>query len=121
MPYAIVIHAFPRTDLPLAHAQGKILHGLFYEFLQNASAAKGDEVHSVEGLKPFSTALLLNERQRRAEFIRAGEEVKIRFTFLGRFALSAAGALFLVYSRPEFRSGAHGADCRAYSQYAAKR
>jgi CRISPR-associated endoribonuclease Cas6 len=55
---------------------------LFYELLQNASAAKGDEVHSVEGLKPFSTALLLNERQRRAEFIRAGEEVKIRFTFL---------------------------------------
>jgi CRISPR-associated endoribonuclease Cas6 len=82
MPYAIVIHAFPRTDLPLAHAQGKILHGLFYELLQQASAAKGDEVHGVEGLKPFSTALLLNERQRRAEYIRAGEEVKIRFTFL---------------------------------------
>jgi CRISPR-associated endoribonuclease Cas6 len=82
MPYAIVIHAFPKTDLPLGHAQGKILHGLFYELLQKASAAKGDEVHSTEGLKPFSTALLLNERQRRAEHIRAGEEVKIRFTFL---------------------------------------
>lgn len=82
MPYAIVMHAFPRTNLPLAHAQGKILHGLFYELLQNASAAKGDEVHSAEGLKPFSTALLLHERQRRAEYIRAGEEVKIRFTFL---------------------------------------
>jgi CRISPR-associated endoribonuclease Cas6 len=82
MPYAIVIHAFPRTDLPLAHAQGKILHGLFYELLQKASAAKGDEIHSAEGLKPFSTALLLNERQRRAEFIRTGEEVKVRFTFL---------------------------------------
>ncbi len=82
MPYAIVIHAFPRTDLPLAHAQGKILHGLFYELLQNASAAKGDEVHSTEGLKPFSTALLLDERQRRAEHIRAGEELKVRFTFL---------------------------------------
>jgi len=82
MPYAIVIHAFPRTNLPLVHAQGKILHGLFYELLQNASAAKGDEVHGVKGLKPFSTALLLNERQRRAESIRAGEEIKIRFTFL---------------------------------------
>lgn len=82
MPYALVIHAFPRTNLPLVHAQGKILHGLFYELLQNASAAKGDEVHSTEGLKPFSTALLLNERQRRAEYIRAGEEVTIRFTFL---------------------------------------
>lgn len=82
MPYAIVIHAFPRTDLPVAHAQGKILHGLFYELLQNASASKGDEVHSAEGLKPFSTALLLSERQRRAEAIRAGEELKIRFTFL---------------------------------------
>src|SRR5215471_11277748 len=82
MPYAIVIHAFPRTNLPLVHAQGKILHGLFYELLQKASAAKGDEVHSTEGLKPFSTTLLLNERQRRAEYIRAGEEVKIRFTFL---------------------------------------
>jgi len=31
MPYAIVIHAFPKTDLPLAHAQGKLLHGLLYE------------------------------------------------------------------------------------------
>jgi CRISPR-associated endoribonuclease Cas6 len=82
MPYAIVIHAFPRTDLPIAHAQGKILHGLFYELLQKASEAKGDEVHSVAGLKPFSTALLLSERQRRAEYIRAGEELKIRFTFL---------------------------------------
>lgn len=82
MPYAIVIHAFPRTDLPLAHAQGKILHGLFYELLQKASFAKGDEVHSAEGLKPFSTALLLNERQRHAEHLRAGEELKIRFTFL---------------------------------------
>jgi CRISPR-associated endoribonuclease Cas6 len=82
MPYAIVIHAFPRTDLPLAHAQGKILHGLFYELLQKASAVKGDEVHSSEGLKPFSTALLLSERQRRAESIRAGEELKIRFAFL---------------------------------------
>lgn len=82
MPYAIVIHAFPRTDLPLAHAQGKILHGLFYELLQNASAAKGDEVHSIDGLKPFSTALLLSDRQRRAEYLRAGEELKIRFTFL---------------------------------------
>lgn len=82
MPYAIVIHAFPRTDLLLAHAQGKILHGLFYELLQKASAAKGDEVHSAEGLKPFSTALLLNERQRHAEYLRAGEELKIRFTFL---------------------------------------
>ena len=82
MPYAIVIHAFPRTDLPLAHVQGKILHGVFYELLQKASAAKGDEVHSVEGLKPFSTALLLTERQRRAESIRTGEELKIRFTFL---------------------------------------
>lgn len=82
MPYAIVIHAFPRTDLPLAHAQGKILHGLFYELLQKASAAKGDEIHSTEGLKPFSTALLLNERQRRSDCIRAGEELKVRFTFL---------------------------------------
>jgi len=82
MPYAIVIHAFPRTDLPLAHAQGKILHGLFYELLQKASAVKGDEVHSTEGLKPFSTALLLNERQRRSEYLRAGEELKVRFTFL---------------------------------------
>jgi len=82
MPYAIVIHAFPKTDLPLAHAQGKILHGVFYELLQKASTAKGDEVHSVAGLKPFSTALLLTERQRRAEYIRAGEEMKIRFTFL---------------------------------------
>jgi len=82
MPYAIVIHAFPRTDLPVAHAQGKILHGLFYELLQKASIAKGDEVHSIAGLKPFSTALLLTERQRRAEAIRAGEELKIRFTFL---------------------------------------
>src|SRR5581483_8260035 len=82
MPYAIVIHAFPRTDLPLMHAQGKILHGLFYELLQQASAVKGDEVHRTEGLKPFSTALLLSERQRRAESIRAGEELKIRFTFL---------------------------------------
>lgn len=82
MPYAIVIHAFPKTDLPVAHAQGKILHGLFYELLQNASAAKGDEVHDTAGLKPFSTALLLSERQRRAESICAGEEVKIRFTFL---------------------------------------
>lgn len=82
MPYAIVIHAFPRTDLPLAHAQGKVLHGLFYELLQKASDAKGDEVHSVEGLKPFSTALLLNERQRRAEHIRTGEELKVRFAFL---------------------------------------
>lgn len=82
MPYAIVIHAFPQTNLPLAHAQGKILHGLFYELLQNASATKGDAVHGVEGLKPFSTALLLTERQRRAESLRAGEELKIRFTFL---------------------------------------
>src|SRR5215510_7815985 len=82
MPYAIVIHAFPRSDLLLVHAQGKILHGLFYELLQKASAAKGDEVHSAAGLKPFSTALLLNERQRRAEYIRVGEELKIRFTFL---------------------------------------
>lgn len=82
MPYAIVIHAFPRTDLPLAHAQGKILHGLFYELLQKASAVKGDEVHSIEGLKPFSTALLLNERQRRSDYLRAGEELKVRFMFL---------------------------------------
>src|SRR5215510_14787915 len=82
MPYAIVIHAFPRTNLPLVHAQGKILHGLFYELLQKASIAKGDEVHSVEGLKPFSTALLLSERQRRVEVFRAGEELKVRFTFL---------------------------------------
>jgi CRISPR-associated endoribonuclease Cas6 len=82
MPYAIVIHAFPKTDLPVVHAQGKVLHGLFYELLQKASAVKGDEIHSVEGLKPFSTALLLSERQRRAEHIRAGEEIKIRFTFL---------------------------------------
>lgn len=82
MPYAIVIHAFPRTDLPLAHAQGKVLHGLFYELLQKASDAKGDEVHSINGLKPFSTALLLNERQRRSDYIRAGEELKVRFAFL---------------------------------------
>ena len=82
MPYAIVIHAFPRTDLPLSHAQGKVLHGLFYELLQQAGAAKGDAVHDASGLKPFSTALLLNERQRRAERLRAGEELKVRFTFL---------------------------------------
>ncbi len=82
MPYAIVIHAFPKTDLPLVHTQGKVLHGLFYELLQKASATKGDTVHSIDGLKPFSTTLLLNERQRRAEHIRTGEELKIRFTFL---------------------------------------
>src|SRR5262245_28345270 len=102
MPYAIVLHAFPKTDLPLLHAQGKILHGLFYELLQKASAAKGDEVHGTDGLKPFSTALLLNERQRRAEHIRAGEEIKVRFTFLddslypllARYFLSAADLTF---------------------------
>jgi CRISPR-associated endoribonuclease Cas6 len=102
MPYAIVIHAFPRADLPIIHAQGKILHGLFYEILQKASVAKGDEVHSTDGLKPFSTALLLNERQRRAEHIRAGEEIKIRFTFLddslypllARYFLSAVDLTF---------------------------
>lgn len=101
MPYAIVIHAFPQTDLPLVHAQGKILHGLFYEFLQNASAAKGDEVHSAEGLKPFSTALLLNERQRRAEHIRAGEEIKIRFTFLDDSLYPLLARYFL--STPDLR------------------
>src|SRR5215510_6029750 len=108
MPYAIVIHAFPRTNLPLAHAQRKILHGLFYEILQKASAAKGDEIHSVERLKPFSTALLLNERQRRAEHLRAGEEMKVRFAFLddslypllARYFLSAADLTFDL-GRPE--------------------
>lgn len=102
MPYAIVIHAFSKSDLPLAHAQGKILHGLFYELLLKASAAKGDEVHSIAGLKPFSTALLLSERQRRGEHLRAGEEIKIRFTFLddslypllSRYFLSAADLTF---------------------------
>jgi CRISPR-associated endoribonuclease Cas6 len=82
MPYAIVIHAFPRTDLPLDHTQGKILHGLFYEVLKKASAAKGDEIHSADGLKPFSTALLLNQKQRREEQLWPGEMVRIRFTFL---------------------------------------
>src|SRR5262249_22619000 len=82
MPYAIVIHALPRSDLPMTHAQGKVLHGLFYEILQEASAAKGDEVHGTDGSKPFSTALLLDERQRRAEHVHAGEELRIRFTFL---------------------------------------
>ena len=82
MPYAIVIHAFPRTDLPLEHAQGKILHELFYEILKKASAAKGDEIHSADGLKPFSTALLLNQKQRREEQLWPGEMVRIRFTFL---------------------------------------
>ena len=82
MPYAIVIHAFPKTDLPIIHAQGKVLHGLFYELLQKASTAKGDEVHDTSGLKPFSTALLLTDRQRRAEGIRVGEELKFRFAFL---------------------------------------
>src|SRR5215470_4630469 len=95
MPYAIIIHAFPRTNLPLVHAQGKILHGLFYELLQKASAAKGDEVHSTEGLKPFSTALLLNERQRRAEYIRTGEELTIRFTFLDDSLYPLLGRYFL--------------------------
>jgi CRISPR-associated endoribonuclease Cas6 len=82
MPYAIVIHAFPKNDLPTVHAQGKVLHGLFYEMLQKVSIARGDELHGSAGLKPFSTALFLSERQRRQETIRAGEEVKIRFTFL---------------------------------------
>src|SRR6266446_8877671 len=102
MPYAIVIHAFPKTDLPLTHAQGKVLHGLFYEILQKASVARGDEIHDATGLKPFSTALLLSERQRRAEGIRAGEEIKVRFTFLddslypllARYFLSAADLTF---------------------------
>ncbi len=75
MPYAIVIHAFPRTDLPLDHAQGKILHGLFYEVLKKASAAKGDEIHAAGGLKPFSTALLLNQKQRREEQLWPGEKI----------------------------------------------
>ena len=66
-------------------------------FCKKPVRVKGDEVHSVEGLKPFSTALLLNERQRRAESIRAGEELKVRFTFLDDSHLSAPGALFLVY------------------------
>ena len=82
MPYAIVIHAFPRTDLHLDHTQGKILHGLFYEILKKASAAKGDEIHNADGLKPFSTALLLNQKQRREEQLWPGEMVRIRFTFL---------------------------------------
>ena len=82
MPYAIVIRAFPTTDLPVVHVQGKVLHGLFHELLQKASATKGDEIHDTAGLKPFSTALLLNDRQRRAESIRTGEELKVRFTFL---------------------------------------
>ncbi|MGE0824751.1 MAG: hypothetical protein AB7G75_27990 [Candidatus Binatia bacterium] len=33
-------------------------------------------------MKPVPTALPLTERQRRAESIRAGEELKVRFTFL---------------------------------------
>ncbi len=82
MPYALVIYAFPSTDMPVLHTQGKILHGIFYELLQKASVAKGDEVHDISGLKPFSTTLLLDDRQRRAEKIRAGEELRIRFTFL---------------------------------------
>jgi hypothetical protein len=45
MPYAILIHAFPRTNLPLVHAQGKILHGLFYELLQKASATSESQRH----------------------------------------------------------------------------
>src|SRR6266446_1352319 len=102
MPYAIVIHAFPKTDLPLTHAQGKVLHGFFYEILQKASVARGDEIHDATGLKPFSTALLLSERQRRAEHFRAGEEIKIRFTFLddslypllARYFLSATDLSF---------------------------
>ena len=101
MPHAIVIHAFPKSDLPTVHAQGKVLHGLFYEMLQKISVAKGDEVHSSAGLKPFSTALLLNERQRRQETIRAGEEVKIRFTFLDDTLYPLLARYFL------FRSGSY--------------
>ncbi len=136
MPYAIVIHAFPRSDMPLVHAQGKILHGLFYEILQKASAAKGDEVHSAAGLKPFSTALLLNERQRRAEFIRTGEEIKIRFTFLddslypilARYFLSAPNLSFdlvrtevtvvRILSTPQ--SGEEWAGCASFEEIYAR-
>ena len=136
MPYAIVIHAFPRTDLPVVHAQGKILHGLFYELLQKASTVKGDEIHSVAGLKPFSTALLLSARQRRAEHIRAGEEIKVRFTFLddslypllARYFLSAPDLSFdlvrtelvvaRILSTPQ--SGEEWAGCASFEEICAR-
>src|ERR1044071_8045917 len=82
MPYAIVIHAFPRTDLPLDHTQGKILHRLFYDVLKKASALNGDEVHGVDGLKPFSTALLLSQKRRREERRWPVVWVLICFSFL---------------------------------------
>jgi len=132
MPYAIVIHAFPKTDLPLTHAQGKVLHGFFYEILQKASVARGDEIHDATGLKPFSTALLLSERQRRAEGIRAGEEIKVRFTFLddslypllARYFLSAPDLSFelvrtevtvaRILSTPQ--SGEEWAGCASFAE-----
>ena len=62
--------------------RAKFCTGSSMNCCRKASATKGDAVHDTSGLKPFSTALLLNDRQRRAEIIRAGEELKVRFTFL---------------------------------------
>ncbi len=95
MPVALILHSIPHDNLEMDHITGEALHRLFYTILASGDRQFTEELHTANGIKPFTIALL----SKRRKTIRKGEDLLIRFTFLDEvlYAKFTEGALKLSY------------------------
>jgi CRISPR-associated endoribonuclease Cas6 len=114
MPFSILIQAYPKTDVPVAHVQGPILQGMFLELIRQVEPDMNQHLHDDSQYRPYTLSPLgLGEQIDHFDgfrippnrLLRAGTPCALRITLLEDQIFPTFCRYFLDRRDPTFRLG----------------
>jgi CRISPR-associated endoribonuclease Cas6 len=58
MPFSILLHGYPKTDIPVSHVQGSALQGMFLHLMQEVDPAVSARLHNDDKYRPYTLSPL---------------------------------------------------------------
>lgn len=114
MPFSILVQAYPKTDVPVAHVQGPILQAMFLNLIKQVDPAVATRLHDDPGHRPFTLSPLgvadeVSTFQGfwlpREQMLRRGTACYLRVTLLDEALFPIFGRYFLEHVEPGFVLG----------------
>jgi hypothetical protein len=58
MPFSILLQGYPKTDIPVAHAQGPAVQGMFLHLMEEVDPAVSARLHNDDKYRPYTLSPL---------------------------------------------------------------
>jgi len=114
MPFSLLLHGYPKTDIPVAHVQGPALQGMFLHLMQAVDPAVSARLHTDDKYRPYTVSPLGIDRDHKgfqgfrfphAPMLRHGTPCYLRITLLDDALFPTFSRYFLDRAEPNLMLG----------------